>query len=315
VIPDNIKIVSKLPKVISKIDAAPGGKSSVGNFKWTINGLKAGTYEFKVYINTSNCGSKSGISEVTIVEGPSISIPKIFPSKPSVGEAVTVSAEVRSGNKYVEVIQTSLYTWGTTKDYSDRMLWAQENELFLLESFSSQNFSDINDENVSKQRLGSGKNYKMTRAINDNDWRIRIDKFEKEEDIYYWLNIKTSDGKNYTSFVYKITIEDLEEKYLMLESMKWGTFFSIVIGFILIFGISWIYLNKPVKNIKKKGIFVLGSHIISKPFERTTKNVSDLNLVRVRFLLLMIFIIITILLLIISIYLGLFQDLIGETGG
>jgi ATP-dependent Zn protease len=184
-----------------------------------------------------------------------------------------------------------------------------------LDKDYGQNITSIHDENVSKKMLGFGKDHKMIRSKYNNDWRIKIKEIEKEEDIYYWLNIKTSDGKNYTSFVYKLTIEDLEEKYFMLESMKWGTFFSIVIGVILILGISWIYLNKPAENIKNKGIFVLGSRVISKPFERTSKNVSDLNFVRIRFLLLLICIIITILFLLISIYLGLFQDLIGETGG
>ena len=69
------------------------------------------------------------------------------------------------------------------------------------------------------------------------------------------------------------------------------------------------------ENIGKKGIFILGSSYFSKVMEGKRANVSTLSIEKYRNLLLWLLIILTIIVIIISLYLGLFQDLIIETGG
>ena len=121
--------------------------------------------------------------------------------------------------------------------------------------------------------------------------------------------------KNVSSYVYKETLEDIERKYQILDAMLVGTVIIIIIGVIIILAKSWSFLYLPAKKLGKTGIFILGSSIFSKPSAGKRANVTDLSLKRVRIILLMLFIIFTILFLIISIYLGLFQDLVAETGG
>ena len=314
-VPEDAKIISSLPESISEVDAVPGGKGTTKSFKWTITSDKPGIYELKAKVSTSNCGSKSNTILITIVEGASISNPTIFPSKPSVGESITFSAEVRSGNDFVEVEETTLYIWRNENDYNSLDLIAEENRVYRSKASSEYNLTSENESNIILDQLGTGKKHAMSKVEFTNTWRNQLKNFDKEENIYYWFNVHTSDGKNITSFVYKLTLEDLEKKYQMIEYVKWGTFSAIVIGVVLILGLSWIYLNRPAEKIGGKSVFILGSTIFSKPSERSRSNVSLLSMQKYRFSILILVMIILLMLIIASLYMGLFQELITETGG
>jgi hypothetical protein len=313
--PNKVQIIGSSPKKVDSLDAVPGGKSSDVNFKWTVIGLEAGTYDLKVKVNTSNCGSKESVVKITIIEGASVSNPSIFPSQPSVGEPITISVDVSSGSKFVDVDKSIIYFWGSPEDYSGDELIADGNKLYLITENIDQNDTLINIENISKRLLGHGKSYQMNNVDLSDTWRLRFDGFEKEENTYYWVYVETSNGKNITSYVYKETIEDLEKKYQMLDYTIYTTLIVLIIGTILILGISWSYFNRPAENVDEKGIFILGGSFLSRLMEGKRSNVSTLSIERYRNMLIWLIIILTIVTIVISIYLGLFQSLVAETGG
>ncbi len=313
--PQNISIVSSLPKTIGQVDAVAGGSPTTEKFKWTIVSNSPGTYNITIKIGTSNCGSFTKNVQVMIIQAASISNPTIFPSKPSVSEKITFSADALSGSTYVDVEKTTLYIWGSTKDYSMERLRAEKDKLFEIKGDFELNETVNNQSDIATKYLGLGKIHQMSLVQFTNTWRVQVDDIKKEENIYYWFTVETSDGKTITSFVYKQTIEDLEKKYQMLNYMVWGTFIVIAFGITLILGISWAYLNRPAKKLGKTSIFVLGSSYSSKPSDAKRANVTTFSLERFRTLLFWSLIIILIISLIISIQQGLFQDLITETGG
>lgn len=313
--PQNISIVSSLPKTIKQFEAVAGGSPTSAKFKWTVIGDGPGTLNLTVTISTSNCGSKSSTCQITIIQAASVSNPTIFPSKPSVGESITFSTDALSGSTFIDVERTTLYVWRSNKEYSEERLLADLDTLYEIKGDFEINETSKENTNITKKRLGTGKKYPMTAMEFSNTWRVRVKDIDEEEIIYYWFSVETSDEKNITSFVYRQTIEDLEKKYQMFEMMKWGTFFTIFIGVILILGVSWSILNRPAKKLSKTSIFVLGSSFFSKPSEGKRVNVSDLSIARFRAFLFWLLIILLILSLIISFYQGLFNDLIGETGG
>jgi hypothetical protein len=314
-VPESVQVLSPLKQSVKQVDAAPGGKATTKTFAWIITSEVPETYDLEVKVSTSNCGTESSIVQVIIVEGASISPQELFPSKPSVNEAITFSAVVKSGSDFIEIEKTSLYIWHSEKNYHINSLKAEEEKLYKMRNNDNSNMSSSINENITTQFLDRGETYQMKHEEFSEIWRTQVKDFNKEEYIYYWYNVKTSDGKNTTSFVYKKRIEDLERKYQMLETVKWGTFLISTIGIILILGISWKYFDRPAKGVDKVGIFILGSKFFSKPKDGKRSNISQLSIERFRFSLLIIFIIIALTMLAFAIYFGLFQDLITETGG
>ncbi len=313
--PENVKLIGPAPPTLGTLDAKPGGKATTADFQWTITSDVPGTYTLEVTVSSSNCGSKSSEILITINEGASVSLPTIFPKKPSVDEAITFSADVRAGSESVEIKRTSLFIWRTTSDHSINRIQAEDNRIFEIIGGDLDNLTSVTDGNTSYRSLGEGSEYQMSHMQFTSIWRVTVDDFDEEENIYYWFKVETSDGKNITSAVYKQDILDLEKKYQMLEQMKWGTFFVIAIGVALILGIYWRYYDRLAEKIDEKGIFILGSTIYSHPSEGKRTNVSGLSIEKFRSLLFILFLIITIIFIIISLYLGLFEALITETGG
>lgn len=325
VVPENVRIVSQPPDLISEVDAAPGGKATSVKFKWTVVGDVPGEYELEAIISSSNCGKESELFQISIVEGVSISNAQIHPIKPSMNEAITFMADVRSGNELVAIKQANLYIWRSTEKYRSIDLNAEKDLLYkIIESVkeSPTNTSDDQtnqtgdtSDNVKKaQLLGQGTRYTMTPSQFTETWRIRLDDFKSEENIYYWFNVETSDGKNVSSFIYKQTIEDLEKKFQRVDISIWSTFTVIIIGVILILGISWSVFGRSVKDIGNSGVFFLGSSTYAKPMEGTRANLSVMSIEKFRIIIFLIILIIMIILIIISFYQGLFDALITETG-
>jgi len=325
IVPENVRIVSQLPGIISEVDAAPGGKATSVKFKWTVVGDVPGEYELEAIISTSNCGKESELFQISIVEGVSISNAQIHPIKPSINEAITFMADVRSGNELVTIKQANLYIWRSTKNYKSIELKAEKDLLYkILESVQETptNTSDdqtnqtgnTSDNLIKTQLLGRGRRYTMTPSQFTDTWRVRLDDFKNEENIYYWFNVETSDGKNSSSYVYDQTIEDLEKKFQMVDFSIWITFTVIIIGIILILSISWSVYGISVKDIGKSGVFVLGSSTYVKPMEGTRANLSKMSVEKFRIIIFLIILIIMIIFIIISFYQGLFDALIAETG-
>jgi hypothetical protein len=316
---DNFEIVSSLPKTINTVDAEAGGQATTVSFHWNIIGYTPGIYDLTVKVSTSNCGSIASTVQVRIVEGASISPPTIFPTKPSVKEPITFSAVIRSGSDLTEINKADIYIWHSEEDYSEMSLKAEMNKIYKIldDGKGSSNNSSAADseDDIKTEILGDGKGFQMKHVEFSDTWRVQLNDFRNEENIYYWFNVETTDGKNVTSAVYKQSIEDLEKKYQTLETVKWGSFFIIVIGILFILGISWKYFDRPARGFGKTGIFILGSKIFSKPSEGKRSNIPELSIAKFRMALLMLFLILTILMIIISIYLGLYQELITETGG
>ena len=320
--PEKVQITSPLPSTIGSVDAVPGGKATSAKFEWTVASDVPGTYTIQVQVSSSNCGSQTSECEITVVEGASISEPTIFPSKPSVREPITFSAEVRSGNEFVGIDATTLYIWHSTEDYSFEDLKAEESRLYEInvdnvdhEDNKQNNTSNNTNTDTSGRYIGTGSMFQMSHVDFTESWRVRVNDFKKEENIYYWYKIETNDGKNTTSMVYKLKIEDLEKKYQMLNNMIWGTIFIITLGVILILGISWKYLDRTAVKIGKTGVYILGSETYSKPMKGKRVNIHPFSIERYRVYILFFLMIIIIIFLIISIQQGLFQELLKETGG
>lgn len=311
----NVQVLSSISQFVGTVDAEPGGKATTVKFHWTITSEVPGTYNIEVKVSTSNCGTESSVIQVTFVEGASISPLKIFPSKPSIKESITFSAVVKSGFDFIDIEQTSLYIWHSNKDYSELSLIAEQDRLHEIVGGIESNITSLDNENITKQFLGYGEAYEMKHVELTETWRLQLSEFKKEENVYYWFNVETSDGKNSTSFVYKQEIEDYEKKYQMLNYVKYSTFLTILIGIILILGISWKYSDRPAKGFDRVGIFILGSKFFSKPSEGKRKNIPELSVANLRTALIIIFFIIALIMIIISVYLGLYNDLITETGG
>jgi hypothetical protein len=329
--PENITVISPEPRVIPEIDATPGGMSTNAKFKWTIVGTKAGIYDLKIEVSTSNCGTITETITVIIVEGVSFSNAITHPKTPSVNEAITFLVDIRSGNDLVDIESTTLYIWRSNQDHPASKLSAESDTIFEIiipaqtsdeESGIKNDTSDDNKtitqdeqaEDVTKM-IGSGKAYNMEKIQYTNKWRLRLDEFEDEEILYYWYNTKTTDGKNITSYINRQPIEDLEKKYAMVDTTIQTTVVSITLGIILILGLSWTFYGRADKKKIKSGIFFLGSASYSQPTKGIRTNISGFSLRKTRSLLLLILFIIAILLIILSIYYGLLDTLISEVRG
>lgn len=325
IVPEDVRIISPEPKTVSEVDAVPGGMATTEKFKWTIVGDKPGVYDLEVKVSTSNCGSQNAVIQVSIVKGVSISKVNIHPHVPSVNEEISFLVDVRSGNEFVNIDRTILYIWRSNKDYPDPelSLKTEENMVYKLiggiedinPDNNNTNETDAGEIDAKTKLLGEGYAYDMNSVEFSDTWRVRLDEFGEEENIYYWFSVKTSDGKTITSTVYKQEIEDLEKKYQMVDISIWTTAFVLSIGVIVILGISWSYFGRINKKMGKSGIFVLGSTTYTKPSEGTRSNVSGISIQKFQSLIILILFIMAIILIILSFYLGLFDSLITEVGG
>jgi hypothetical protein len=318
--PENVQILSALPDTIKSVDAAPGGMATSKKFKWTLTSETPGTYTLEMKVSTSNCGSKSSTYQITFVEGASISEPTVFPSEPSINEPITFSALVRSGNELIEIERTTLFVWKNSKDYPRAELFADFEQLYYKKTDNNNivlNTSDVDNASSTSfgELLGSGTPFNMLNVEYTDVWRVQFDEVDKEEFIYYWFNVETTDGKTITTEVFEQEIIDYEKKTQMLNSTIWSTLIIVIIGFILILALTWHYFDRATKRVNKPGIFILGSKVFSKPLVGEKINVEYTSPEKIRSILVIVFIIIMVILLLISIYLGLFQELISETGG
>jgi hypothetical protein len=317
-VPENVQILSTLPESIKTVDAAPGGMATSKNFKWTVTSDTPGSYHLEIKVSTSNCGLQSSTYQIIFVEGASISEPTIFPSEPSIDEPVTFSAMVRSGNELIEIERTTLFLWKDTKDYPRVDLFADFNQLFYIEGDDginlNTNTSGLNNISIGKF-LGYGIQLDMQNVKYTNVWSVQFDEIDREENLYYWFNVETSDGKSITTEVFQQEIIDYEKKTQMLNSTIWSTLIIVVIGFVLILALTWHYIDKATKRVNKPGIFILGSNIFSRPLSGEKTNVDYTSPDRLRNIVVILFVVIMLILIIISIYLGLFHELISETGG
>jgi hypothetical protein len=326
-VPDSVRIVSDPPKTISEVDAAPGGKATSIKFDWKVVGDAPGIYDLEVVVSSSNCGTLNKTYQITVVKGVSVSVIKTHPKVVSVEDKLTFLVDIKSGNDFVEIENTELYIWRSDKNYDqpELDLKAEENKIYeILSRYTEQyinlndtNTPDINDSEVKEdlKLLGTGSVYTMAHIDYTETWRIRLDEFKEEEIIYYWVNVETSDGKNLTSSIFKQDVEDLEKKYNMVNQTIWITALIIIIGFILILGISWAYYGRVTKTGDKSGIYVLGGTTYTKPTWGTRLNISGSNLNKFRTLVLLVFIALFIILIILSFIYGLFEELISVTGG
>jgi hypothetical protein len=314
VVPENVQIKSSLPEPIKSFDAEPGGMASTINFKWIVSSNSPGAYDVEITVGTSNCGSHTEIYTIIFTEGASISSPTIFPSEPSVKQDVTFSAIIQSGNDNINVEKASLYIWRNVKEYNRNILTAKRNMIFELKD-NPDEMGNTSNKNDTNKFLGYGSMYPMNKVDFTDNWRIHLKDIEEEEYLYYWFWVETSDDTNITSEVYKQQILDYEQKSQMISDTIWITLLTVIIGTILILIISWKYIEKTSEKVSKTGIFILGSKTFSQPIDHKRSNVDYTSPEKVKLIILIILVVMMVLFLILAVYLGLFQDLINETGG
>ena len=174
---------------------------------------------------------------------------------------------------------------------------------------------NTNSSSSTQTLLGAGTRYQMEQVHFTDTWRTHVNEFDSEGNAYFWFNVETSDGKNITSTVYKQVFEDFEKKYQMLDLTIWGTFLIIVVGAILILTVAWKTISRPAKGVNNDGIFILGSQYFLKPTIGKRTNVEQLTITRIRSILVISIIILMVIFIIFSISMGLFNELINETGG
>ena len=309
-VPENINITSPLPNIKDEIDAKPGGVATTTRFQWRVMGFIPADYVLNVTVSTRNCGSISESINIKITEGASVSNPDIYPQQPSVKEAISISVEAKTGQENVDVEDITLYTIISKNEYDLEDLSAKQDTIFIKQT------SNRNNEQDPIVTLGiKGKAISMESADFTDKWRTTFSGFEKEGEVYFWFVVESTDGKNSTSGIYTLTIVDLEQRGLILNTVAWATILGTIIGIILIFTLWPIVLKKFEKTTGKKGFLSLGGKFYKEPYSAVTPEAVKLQkrLNALRNTVLIFFIIVTVVFIVWAINSDIFGDLFSRT--
>jgi hypothetical protein len=243
-LPDDLVFDEEVsPKNIAKFEATAGGGAVLATFKCVIKSTEAtptGDYTIPIKVTTSNCGSSEAEITVTITEGCVISIPTIFPNKPSTDRSTILTFEAYSPIEDKTIEKVSLY-------------YLKMDESKLKDATAKNETLSWSGNNV------VGKEVAFERVQFEDDlWQGEIPRINEETTVAYWIVAEDNNGKTTTSTVSSIIVKDLDKVYLQHNILVTGVILFTVIGFIVTAAI-WKYSAKfSLIKPRLKGVVLLG---------------------------------------------------------
>jgi hypothetical protein len=297
IIPKNVEVVKgQLIQEVDEVKAEEGGAATIVHFKWIIRSDTPGSYPIVVNVTTKNCGRDNAGISVEVVEGCSMSVPKVYPDIPSSNRDTLITLDVSSGLENIEV---------------------ESVELFYIKSennMPSDPYDLIAENNTLSWYSGNrqGKSVVLNFVeYTSHTWKGSIPSQKEESTIFYWVVAKDNTGKNTTSIVYSFETTDIDRVYFIVDLLNWLPIIGTIIGIILI-----VFLfNKFNTPDKRKKILLIGS-ISKKEIDGTVLDSSGLvKLNRWRNIIVIILLICSIILILWAIYSGYFEQFTRLNGG
>jgi hypothetical protein len=256
-LPSNMEIISgPEPAKYSKIEATAGGEPTYVKIKWVVKSMVAGEYEIDVSVSTSNCGSSEGSAKVTVTEGCVISIPEVYPDKPSTERDLYINIEAMSPIEGVYIKSATLYY--ITKDSEITGSEAKNDKMYYGNSKGQE-----------------GKSIDMV-PIEDreNYFKVMVPKQNSFSYLHYWVVATDNHDNATTSPVYILKIEDMAYSNMILGLAIWSPMIIMIFTIIII-----VFLVQHSKKVdsQAKGLLVLGTSRVSKKGLKTKFNVKRWN--------------------------------------
>jgi hypothetical protein len=242
-LPRNIKVISgPEPQKFSKVEAAAGGEPTWVHITWVVKSMIAGEYSIDVTVDTQNCGSTQSSASVTVTEGCVMSIPEVYPEKPSTEKDVYVNIEAMSPMEGVFIDDAVLYY--TTFDNEKKASNPKNETMFFGEDKS------IEGTPIAMEPMEGRANF----------FTVRIPKQSSASYLHFWVVATDNLGKKTSSPAYALKVEDMDQANFVLNLAVWSPFIITIMGIIIM-----ILLSKHFKKVdeKEEGMLVLGSHRIS----------------------------------------------------
>jgi hypothetical protein len=203
------------PEKYDEVDAQPGGAATTVNFKWSVKCTTTGSHNLSVEINTKNCGSVENVVEVEIVKGCSISIPNMYPSKPTRGKEsiIQVTAQTALEGRSVEKVQLYYLFIDKPKTGEPR------NETLYWESGGEIEGTEIQ---LDKDEFMSDK------------WSGKVD-VQSRGTLMLWFVATDNTGEKTTSSLFSLDVQDPDRINAISTWAFWGAILLAVIGIVMIF--------------------------------------------------------------------------------
>lgn len=228
--PEGITVVSgPSPDWYEEVDAQPGGVATIVHFKWILTGEATGVFNLTVTVTTKNCGSVENSAAIEIVEGCSISPPKIYPEEPNVDSdtIISVTALHPLEGRVVEGV-TLFYV-----DGRDVGGGTPKNSTIVMP-----NGNEITSVPVEMEQD----------AFMAEQWTAKLETRNRGA-VYYWFVATDNYGDNTTSSLYEMEVIDQGAMDATVGGLFWGLVIAIIIGCLVIFIIQDRYLQKKQRTI------------------------------------------------------------------
>lgn len=256
-LPSNVEIVSgPTPAKYSKVEATAGGEPTWVKIKWVVKSMEAGEYTMGVTVNTQNCGSSEGSAIITVTEGCVISIPEVYPEKPSTERELYINVEAMSPMEGVYIEEATLYY--VTKG-SELTNIKAKNEILNLGNSKTQEGVLIPMEPIPDK---------------DNFFSAKVPKQDSFTYLHYWIVATDNHGNKTTSPVYILKVEDMAYSNFVLGLAIWTPIILLLLSIAII--VLLVRHSNKVDS-RAKGLLVLGTSRLSQKGIKTKFNLKRWN--------------------------------------
>jgi hypothetical protein len=256
-LPSNVEIVSgPSPVKYSKVEATAGGEPTWVKITWVVKSMVAGEYTIGVTVSTQNCGSSEGSSLITVTEGCVISIPEVYPDKPSTERDLYINVEALSPIEGVYIEEATLYY--VTKGSELGNVKAKSEIL-----------------NYGKSKTQEGIPIPMEPMPDkENFFSAKVPKQDSFSYLHYWIVATDNHGNKTTSPVYVLKIEDMAYSNFVLGLAIWTPIILLLLSIVII--VLLVRHSNKVDS-QAKGLLVLGTSRLSQKGLKTKFNVKQWN--------------------------------------
>jgi hypothetical protein len=256
-LPSNVEIISgPSPAKHSKIEATAGGEPTWVKITWVVKSMVAGEYTIGVTVNTQNCGSSEDSAIITVTEGCVISIPEVYPEKPSTDRDLYINVEAMSPIEGIYIEKATLYYASKGSELTNVKA---KNEILNLGKSKTQEGIPILMEPITDK---------------ENFFSVKVPKQDSFSYLHYWIVATDNHGNKTTSPVYILKIEDMAYSNFILGLAIWSPII------LLLFSITIIVLLVRHSNkvdSEAKGLLVLGTSRLSQKGLKTKFNLKRWN--------------------------------------
>jgi hypothetical protein len=256
-LPSNVEIISgPTPAKYSKVEATAGGEPTWVKITWIVKSMVAGEYTIGVAVNTQNCGSSEGSAVISVTEGCVISIPEVYPEKPSTERDLYINVEAMSPIEGVYIEEATFYYVTKGSELSNIKA---KNEILNLGKSKTQEGNPISMEPIPDK---------------ENFFSVKVPKQDSFSYLHYWIVATDNHGNKTTSPVYILKIEDMAYSNFILGLAIWTPMILLLITIIII-----VLLMRHTKKVDSnaKGLLVLGTSRLSQKGIKTKFNVRRWN--------------------------------------